>query len=1018
MGAVRTVLVALLALAFLAPATAGARGGPRPRVIHPSRRDVSRPLRSIKPLESTPRAEAEDEEDEVHGAAPRLAPPTFDPALQTSTAAAPAAPAVRRSFDGLAVGDVTALNGHTPAPPDTTGDVSATQYVQWVNTVFAVYSKTGARLYGPAAGNTLWAGFGGPCEARNDGDPQVVYDQLAQRWVLSQFAVGDEATGPFYQCIAVSQTSDATGAYYRYAYKESDTVFYDYPKLGVWSDGYYMGANEFTNVGSNRESVGEGAFAFDRAKLIAGQDAPMIRFELGASHFGLQPADLDGTTKPPAGTPETFATLDINGLALYAMKVNWTTPSASTITPATHLGTNPFGPVCSNQAQECIPQPGTTRKLDAASWFAMQRLAYRNLGTVQALTFNHSVGTSGTVHANVRWYELRRHTGQPWSVFQQATFGPGTDNRWMGSAAMDRDGDIGIGYTAGGASAFPSIRYTGRLAGDPLATLRDEATMQAGGGAQTGTYRWGDYSSLTVDPVDDCTFWYTSEYYPATAAVGWRTRIGSFRFPECRNLPSVLDFGPASAPVGATIRIYGRNFTGATAVSFGGIPADGFTVVSAGRIDAKVPAGAVTAPVSVTTAKGTGSSAAPFPVSPTVASFTPATGPAGTRVTITGSNLSGATAVRFGGVIAGFTVVSPTQVTATAPVNAPSGPISVTTPAGTGASTASFAMTSPYISGFSPSAAGEGDTVTIEGQQLGGATAVRFNGLAATAFTVVSPTQLTAKVPPNAITGRLAVTTRLGTATSAAALTVTSAALTGVSPSSAPIGSAVTLLGANLTGATSVRFGTKAASFSVASSSRVIATVPDGATSAPVTVVAPAGTATSAATFRVTPGITSFSPSSGAAGAGVTITGTSYSAVNAVRFNGLASAFTVDSPTSITATVPANATTGRISVSSPEGTTTSAATFTVTIAGHHRLQSLGRPGRDARHAVRRQPDRDQRGEVRGRRVGRCVGRLGDPGDGHGAFRRGHGAHRPHRPRRDHRERRDVHGPLSGPPAYP
>ncbi|HEX8101080.1 MAG TPA: IPT/TIG domain-containing protein [Solirubrobacteraceae bacterium] len=927
MPALRALLLSLLALAVLAPA-AVARS-PRPRVVHPTRRDVSKPLRAIRPRHAAPRAE-EEEDDEAEGATPRLAPPASDPGLQTAAGATLTAPALNRSFEGLQIGDVTAVGAGTPTPPDTTGEVSSTQYVQWVNGAFAVYSRAGARLYGPAAGNTLWAGFGGPCETRNDGDPQVVYDQLAKRWVLSQFAVGDQATGPFYQCLAVSQTSDATGAYYRYAYKQSDTVFNDYPKLAMWPDAYYMGANEFTDVGANRESVGEAAYAFDRAKLLAGQDAPLVRFELGADHFGLQPADLDGTTRPPAGTPETFATLDFNGLALWAMKVDWANPAASTITPATHLGTNPFGPVCSNQTQECLPQPGTAQKLDALSWVVMARLAYRNLGTVQALTFNHNVGTPGTVHANVRWYELRRHTGQAWSVLQQGTYGPGSDNRWMGSAAMDRDGDIGIGYSAGSATTFPSIRYTGRLAGDPLGVLQDEVTLRAGGGAQTGSFRWGDYSTLTVDPVDDCTFWYSTEYYPATAAKGWHTRVGSFRFPACRTVPAVLDFGPASAPVGATVKVYGHNFTGATAVAFGGVPADGFTVVNPGRIDARVPAGAVTAPVSVTTPKGTGASAAPFPVSPTVSSFTPATGPSGTRVTIAGANLAGATAVQFAGVRAGFTVVSPTQITATAPVNAPSGPITVTTPSGTGKSAASFALTSPYIAALSPRTAREGDTVTITGQQLAGATAVRFNNLAATAFTVVSPTQIAATVPPNATTGRLSVTTRSGTATSADTLTVTSAALTGLSPSSAPIGATVTLLGANLTGATAVRFGDTAATFTVNAATRLTATVPAGAASAPVTVVAPAGTATSAATFHVAPGITAVDPTAGPVGTSVAITGTSFSAVDAVRFNGRAAAFTVDSATGLHATVPANATTGRISVSSPEGTTYSASAFTVT----------------------------------------------------------------------------------------
>src|SRR5581483_659354 len=393
--------------------------------------------------------------------------------------------------------------------------------------------------------------------------------------------------------------------------------------------------------------------------------------------------------------------------------------------------------------------------------------------------------------------------------------------------------------------------------------------------------------------------------------------------------PAVTGFSPASGGAGASVTITGTSFVGITGVRFNNVVA-AYHVDSATQITATVPANATTGKILVQGTEGLGTSAAAFAVtSPAITGVTPSLGPVGTAVTITGANFTGATAVAFNGVPASFTVASPTKLTTTAPSGATTGFVTVTTPGGTATGATRFTVV-PGITGFTPARGPAGGTVTITGTSFTGAGAVRFNGLAATSFSVDSDAQITATVPANATSGKLTVTTPAGTGTSVASFTVTTPSVSSFSPSIGPVGTLVTINGANLAGATGVSFGgVAAASFSVVSAVKMTATVPAGAATGPIAVANGAGTTVSAATFRVTPTISSFSPASGPVGTSVAIVGTGLTGVTGVRFNGAAATFTPASPTEVDAVVPTGARTGTISVTTPGGTATSAASFTV-----------------------------------------------------------------------------------------
>ena len=414
------------------------------------------------------------------------------------------------------------------APPDTVGAVGATQYVQVVNVGFAVFDKaTKSVVYGPVPTSTLWSGFGGQCQTDNDGDAVVVYDKAANRWIISQFAVG---TTPYLQCVAVSQTSDATGGWYRYSFSYA-SVFPDYPKMGVWPDAYY----ETFNMFNGNTFAGSKLCAYNRSAMLTGAATTQQCFQLSSSFGGVLPSDLDGATAPPAGSPNFLVNFGSNSLNLWKFHVDWTTPANTTLTGPTNLPVASFTPACGGT--NCVKQPSTNQKLDSLGDRLMFRLAYRTFGTYQSLVVNHSVkvGTArNNPYTGVRWYELRNPGGTP-SVFQQSTFSPDSNYRWMGSIAQDKQGNMALGYSISSGTVLPSIRYTGRLVGDALNTLQAEASMMNGAGSQTGQLdRWGDYSAMSIDPSDDCTFWYTTEYLKATGSFNWSTRLASFKFPACQ----------------------------------------------------------------------------------------------------------------------------------------------------------------------------------------------------------------------------------------------------------------------------------------------------------------------------------------------------------------------------------------------------------------------------------------------------------------------------------------------------
>ena len=420
---------------------------------------------------------------------------------------------INKNFDG-----VNNLSG--VAPPDTDGDVGPNHYFQMVNLAFAIYDKNGNKLYGPADNSTLWNGFVGSWTGTNDGDPVVLYDELADRWIATQFAI-NTTDGTQWELVAVSQTPDPTGAWYRYAFQF--TYMPDYPKFGIWPDGYYLSVNQFQNVGGSYYWKGAGACVLNKTKMMAGNaSAEMVFFSLGTSYGSLLPADFDGTTPPPTGTPNCFTSITTGALQIWALHADWTNTASSTITKLPDIA------VASYNTSISVTQPGTTQTLDNLSDRLMYRLQYRNFGTYQAMVTNHSVN-AGSSRAGVRWYEIRK-TGTTWALYQQGTYAPADGNhRWMGSVAMNSVGDIALGYSVSGSSVYPSIRYTGRHSSDPLGQMTiAEATIFSGTASQTGVSRWGDYSCMSVDPSNDSDFWFTTEY--TSGSWSWRTRIASFGF--------------------------------------------------------------------------------------------------------------------------------------------------------------------------------------------------------------------------------------------------------------------------------------------------------------------------------------------------------------------------------------------------------------------------------------------------------------------------------------------------------
>ncbi len=469
------------------------------------------------------------------------------------------------------------------APPDTNMAVGPNHILQTVNSRYAIYNKAGTLLTGPFSLSSLWStlGTGNACATQNAGDVVAQYDKLADRFVVTQLG---GVSAPFSECIAISQTSDPTGAYFLYSFSYGNTLN-DYPKFGVWptaTNSAYLGtANLFAN---GQTFTGSQACAFDRTKMLAGNPtAQGICFTI-ANDGGYLPSDLDGSTPPLDGTPGYFFTFEtLSSLRGYRLSPNFANPGASTFTVQTpDITVASFAQACNGGT--CIPQSGTAQQLDSLGDRLMYRVAFRNFGDHEALVFNHSVTAASSV--GVRWYELRSpvSTSGTFSLFQQGTFAPDSTFRWMGSAAMDGSGDIGIGYSASSSSLHPAIRHTGRLPGDPLGTLETEVSMIEGTGSQTGGLtRWGDYSAMRIDPSDDCTFWYTNEYLASNGSFNWSTFFGSFKFPSCGGAPTP-DFSISRNPTSLTLTQGGsgtsaitiaaiNGFSGSVGLSVTGCPA-------------------------------------------------------------------------------------------------------------------------------------------------------------------------------------------------------------------------------------------------------------------------------------------------------------------------------------------------------------------------------------------------------------------------------------------------------------
>jgi hypothetical protein len=536
---------------------------------------------------------------------------------QTVSGSNPAA-ALVESFDGLGAG----LSAGNPPrnPSDNSLAVGPDHIMQTVNSQIVVFTKKGKRfdttgkiLYGPIATNTAFAGFGGVCEARPNGDAVVRYDQLAGRWLIvmpifrraversdrgqtgvrlgsdqgqtgvrhvfdpsltpplppaapaeaarpgqaaqpgpparfgppppippaaarSQGPVTTPAAPPhgsYAMCYAISAGADPLGPYYRYAFERP--LFPDYPRPAVWPDGYY------TPTSTGDDVIQKHVCAVDRARMLKGLPATEQCVVIDGVNF-LNTADVDGPDSPPSGAPNIVMAagatqleneLDDEAVFAWSFHVDWKNPSKTRIVGPQRIAVAPYHYLCGGQLTNCVPQPGTDRRLDAQGDKIMARLVYRRLGRRESIVAVHSVDTAAG-GGGVRWYEFRLDRQRMPQLFQQGTYAPDGFFRWMASPAMDRFGNIGIGYSFGGTPHFPGQRFAGRLTDDPPGQLTLQETILAEGEAsQTNTMRWEDYAQTAVDPSDDCTIWYVGDYLKKDATT-YSTRIGAFRMQGCR----------------------------------------------------------------------------------------------------------------------------------------------------------------------------------------------------------------------------------------------------------------------------------------------------------------------------------------------------------------------------------------------------------------------------------------------------------------------------------------------------
>ena len=447
------------------------------------------------------------------------------------------------SFDGLGQGFAGPDSGATfRNPSDNSLAVGPNHVVEIVNSRFAVYTRKGALydttgrvLRGPVPTNRIFAGFGGRCEPRPNGDAVVRYDQLAKRWLFVMPIFRRDSTDarePYSMCYAVTQGEDPLGPYHRYEFKRA--LFPDYPRPAIWIDGYYNPTSTSDDI------IQKHACVADRTRMLEGLPATEQCVIIDRVGF-LNNADIDGTTLPPPGAPNMMMAAggaqlrrdyDDDGIYVWQFHVDWDDPAKTRVTGPRKIAVEPYTYLCGGQLTSCVPQPGTARRLDAQGDKLMQRLVYRNFGTHETIVATHSVNTTAG-GGGVRWYEFRLDAEREPQLFQQGTFAPDRFYRWMASIGLDRYGNIGVGYSFGGTPHYPGQRFAARLAGDPPGrlTLR-ETVLVEGQASQESTLRWEDYTTLAMDPIDDCTFWYVGDYLKA-GQTGYTTRIGAFRLPGC-----------------------------------------------------------------------------------------------------------------------------------------------------------------------------------------------------------------------------------------------------------------------------------------------------------------------------------------------------------------------------------------------------------------------------------------------------------------------------------------------------
>lgn len=447
------------------------------------------------------------------------------------------------SFDGLGAG-FRGPQGTADArnPSDNSLGVGINEIVQIVNSRMAIFTKKGARyqeagkaLFGPVVTNTLFAGFGGPCEKQISGDAVVRYDQLAQRWlfVLPIFRKpADQPDAPYGMCYAVSTGPDPMGSYFRYEFHRP--LFPDYPRPAIWPDGYYVPTSTGDTV------IQKHICAADRKRMLRGLSADEQCWIIDGASF-LNAADMDGRQMPAPGMPEIVMAAGGTQLhevfeddAIYAWKfaVNWADPSQTRLTGPEKITVAPYHFLCNGQLSKCVPQPGATVRLDSQGDKLMQRLVFRKVGQQQYIVASHSIDTAAG-GGGVRWYQFALDSNGTPRLLQQGTYAPQGGYRWMPSLGMDRKGNIGVGYSFGNESSYPGQRFAARLAGDPKGQMTlHESVLAEGEASQASTVRWEDYTTLDIDPGDDCTFWYVGDYFKK-GEQNYSTRIGAFQLPGC-----------------------------------------------------------------------------------------------------------------------------------------------------------------------------------------------------------------------------------------------------------------------------------------------------------------------------------------------------------------------------------------------------------------------------------------------------------------------------------------------------